>query len=144
MANPRTLPGAPTFRRPASPVREVVALIAGEAVAAAGAVILGEYEFAGATPFIAGVLFGLAVAEAMITVARGATIWLAAWGATMAGGGILLAAWISSGRGVAPMRAMGYVAAALGAVVASAWMVAPSRRSSPRAAASAERGRFVS
>ncbi|GAC1315298.1 MAG: hypothetical protein NVSMB12_10390 [Acidimicrobiales bacterium] len=122
----------------------MVALIAGEAVAAAGALILGEYEFAGATPFIAGVLFGLAVAEVMITVARGATIWMAAWGATMAGGGILLAAWISSGRGVAPMPVMGYVAAALGAVVSGGWMVTPSRRSASRAAPQGERGRFVS
>ena len=124
-------PSPPPIRPSPSPSREVVSLIAGEAVAAIGALILGEYEFAGATPFIAGVLFGLAVAEMMITVAKAATVRMAAWAAVMGGGGILVAAWISSGRGIAPMPGMGFVAAALAALVAAGWIVAPSRRRGP-------------
>ena len=100
-------------------------------MAAVGALILGEYEFAGATPFIAGVLFGLAVAEMMITVAKASTMRMAGWAAVMGGGGILVAAWISSGRGIAPMPGVGYLAAGLAALVAGGWIVAPSRRRPP-------------
>lgn len=107
-------------------------MIAGEAAAAVGALILGEYEFAGAIPFVAGVLFGLAVAEVMMTVARAGTLRMAAWAGLMSGGGILWAVWISSGRGVAPMPTMGYVAVGLGAVVAGGWVALPSRGRGPR------------
>lgn len=107
-------------------------MIAGEAVAAVGALILGEYEFAGAIPFVAGVLFGLAVAEVMMSVGRAGTLRMAAWAALMSGGGILWAAWISSGRGVAPIPSMGYFSVALGAVVAGGWIALPSRARAPR------------
>ena len=44
------------YSRPS--MRLVLAVIAGAAVAAFGGLILGEYPFTGATPYVAGVLFG--------------------------------------------------------------------------------------
>src|SRR5687767_3656416 len=55
---------------PRSSMRPALAVVAGAAVAAFGALILGEYEFRGTMPYVAGVLFGLVVAEAVVGVAR--------------------------------------------------------------------------
>jgi hypothetical protein len=108
--------------------RRPLAALAGAAVAAAGALILGEYDFSGATPYLAGVLFGLVVAEAVLTVARRGTPPLAVAAGLEAAGGLAWAAWISSGRGLAPFPASGVAAAVIGAVVAAGWVAMPSRR----------------
>src|SRR5437763_10092548 len=55
------------------PVRPVLAVLAGAAVAGLGAAILGEYQFDGVTGVAAGLIFGLFVAEAAVVVARGGT-----------------------------------------------------------------------
>jgi len=108
--------------------REVLAMVAGAGAAVVGALIVGEYEFAGLIPFVAGALFGLAVAELMLTIAVRSTVRLAVVGALLTGGGLAWAAWISSGRGVAPYPAGGYIAIGLGAVIAGGWIAMPSRR----------------
>jgi hypothetical protein len=102
--------------------------VVGGIVAVIGALIVGEYDFAGATPYVAGVLFGLVLAEAVLTVARGGTRALAAVAALECAGGVAWAAWISSGRGVAPFPASGVAGAAIGAVVAGGWTLLPAGR----------------
>lgn len=95
------------------------ALAAGLALAASalGALILGEYEFQGWMPLVAGPVFGLVVAELALAVARRS--WpLAGVVAAAAGAGLLWAGWIDSSEGVEPYPALALVAAGLGAVVA--------------------------
>ena len=108
--------------------REVLALLVGAFAAGVGALIVGEYEFAGLIPFVAGALFGLAIAELMLTIAVRSTVRLAVAGALFTGGGLAWAAWISSGQGVAPYPAGGYIAIGLGTVIAGGWIAMPSRR----------------
>ncbi len=96
-------------------MRLVLAVIAGAAVAAFGGLILGEYQMAGYTPYVAGPLFGLSVAEVILAVGRkpGMATALAAAVCTVAGLG--WAVWIFSGEGLAPIPAGAWVALGLGA-----------------------------
>lgn len=99
-------------------LRAVAGVVCGAVVAALGAVILGEYEFTGALPFVAGVLFGLVVGEVVVGVGklRG---WPSAVAAAALGfGGIAWAGWIDAGRGLEPMKGLVWVGAALAALVA--------------------------
>ena len=111
-----------------SAIRQGVAVLAGAAVGAVAALILGEYDFSGTTPYVAGVLFGLIVAEVTLTVARVGRPVLAAAAAVISGLGVLWAAWISSGRGVSPIPGGAYVGLALAVVVAGGWVSIPPRR----------------
>src|SRR3989442_13822813 len=83
-------------------MRPALALVAGAAAAAAGAVILGEYQLAGLTGVIAGALFGLAVAELVLTA--GGSTWHGREGVGLAGVAVFTAAglgwacWISAGQ----------------------------------------------
>lgn len=105
----------------------MTAALAGAACAALGALILGEYELVGATPYVAGVLFGLVVAEVVLTVAGLGTPVLAAAAGGASGLGMWWAVWISSGRGVVPIPAPAYAGVALSVVVSLAWLAAPGR-----------------
>ena len=104
-------------------MRRPVSLLAGAAVSALGALILGEYEFTGWFPYVAGVLFGLVVAETVVGVGhwRGPVPAVAA--ATLSAAGLAWAAWIDSGEGLEPWPSLAWVAMALGAGAAAlrAW-----------------------
>jgi hypothetical protein len=100
----------------------------GAAAAALGALILGEYEFNGATPYLAGLLFGIAIAEVILAVARASTRPLAVVAAVETGLGVLWAAWISSGRGLTPIQPAAYAGIVLGVVVGGVWTLVPTRR----------------
>lgn len=99
-------------------VRAVGGVVCGALVAAVGAVILGEYEFTGALPFVAGVLFGFVVGEVVASVGRVRTWPAAVVSAVLAFGGIVWAGWIDSSEGLEPMRRLVWVAAVLAAAVA--------------------------
>ena len=100
-------------------MREVWALAAGAAVTVLGALILGEYELAGLTAVVTGVLFGLAVAEVMVWVARDVPRALVAAAALLAAGGLLWAGWISVRNRDEAIPGGAWVAAGLGAVTAA-------------------------
>lgn len=115
-------------------MRLVLAVLAGAATAAFSALILGEYEFVGTTPYVAGLLFGLVVAEAMVTVARRGGVRLAAVAAALAAAGLVWAAWISSGRDWEYVPGLAWVAVGLGAASAGLRTArAAVRRSGPPA-----------
>lgn len=97
--------------------RKVLGVVAAAAVAALGALILGEYEFTGSLPWIAGPLFGLVVGEVVVAVARARDVVLAGAAALLGGAGIVWAGWIDSSHGVEPVRSLVWVAAGLAAVV---------------------------
>jgi hypothetical protein len=101
-------------------IRTIGGLVCAGLVAALGALILGEYEFTGTLPYIAGPLFGLAVGETVVAVGRSRATATAAITAVVAMGGIIWAGWIDSSEGVEPMHAGVWAAAALAAVAAFA------------------------
>jgi hypothetical protein len=69
-------------------VRSVLAVLAALAVTVVGAAILGEYQFDGLTGAVAGLIFGIFVAEAAVAVARRGSNWLALVCAVLSVGGL--------------------------------------------------------
>ncbi|MDQ1436443.1 MAG: hypothetical protein QOK43_72 [Acidimicrobiaceae bacterium] len=103
-------------------MRQLLAVAVATLTAAFGALILGEYEMAGWTPYVSGVLFGLVVAELVLTVARpwpAPRVMVAA--AVLSGLGMVWALWISAGRDWGYVPGGGWVGAALAPVAALAW-----------------------
>jgi hypothetical protein len=103
-----------------------VALAAGAAVL--GALILGEYELGGATAFVAAVLFGLAIAEALITVGRSAGVADMVLAAVLAAGGFAWAAWIFAGRDWDYVTGIRWAAVPVAAAAAGLWVRSSGRR----------------
>lgn len=98
-------------------MRTVLAVTVGAALAALAAVILGEYDFSGAVPWVAGVVVPAVMGEAVVLVnGRGEPeLWLAV--AALSAGGLAWGAWLSEGSGLSPVPLDGWVAIALGALV---------------------------
>lgn len=108
---------------PRQPMRQLLAVLAAAAAAALGALILGEYEMTGSTPYVEGVLFGLVVAELVITIAkpRPSPLAMAAAAAAPAAG-MVWAAWISSGRDWDYVPDAAWIGVVLAAVAAALWV----------------------
>jgi hypothetical protein len=99
-------------------VRTICGLVCAALVAALGALILGEYEFTGTLPYVAGPLFGLAVGETVVAIGQSRTTVTASVTSLLALAGITWAGWIDSSQGVEPLHAGVWVAAALAAITA--------------------------
>lgn len=98
--------------------RALFALACAGAAAALGALILGEYEFEGSLPYVAGLLFGLLLGEIVVSLGRVRSVSVAIVVASEAAGAITWAGWIDSSQGVEPVKGLVWVAAALAAVTA--------------------------
>src|SRR3954451_12923273 len=98
--------------------RVVVALLVGALVSVVGALILGEYEFQGATPYVAGVLFGLVVSEFVVEIGKLRHPVVGVLTGLMVAGALGWAAWISSGHGLRPFPASAWAAMVIGGGVA--------------------------
>jgi hypothetical protein len=109
-------------------VRSVVAVAAGGLVAAIGALMLGEQPLEGLTVLLAGVLFGMAVAEVVVSVARHGDVYLAIAAALLTEAGMVWALYIETGHnlGDAPIEA--WIAVVLGGVSAGLWLRTAARR----------------
>jgi hypothetical protein len=99
-------------------MRQLLALAAGAGVAALGGLILGEYPFTGVTPYVAGLLFGLVVAEVVVTISQRHSLLVGIASSVCTVAGLGWAVWISSGRGIAPIPGGAWVGIAIGGVVA--------------------------
>jgi hypothetical protein len=99
-------------------VRRILPVAAGAAVSAFGALIVGEYEFKGLLPVLAGLVLGLLVSEAVALGGQWRGWVPAAVSAVMAGAGILWGGWIDSGEGLEAYPALAWVGAATAAAVA--------------------------
>ena len=110
--------------------------MAGGAVAALGALVLGEYTFEGVVVVVMGVLFGLAVVEVALWLAERPATWLAVVVSAEAALGLLWAGWISVHHRGVGLPAGVYVAALLGAATAGVrgWTAARSAGSRTRSA----------
>jgi hypothetical protein len=113
-------------------MRLVLAVVAAAATAALGAVIIGEYQLAGITGVIAGTLFGLAIAEVVLTVSGPSArdLLAVALGSTavITVAGLLWAAWISSGHDWGFVPTGLWIGLAAGAVVSVWWVRSGVRR----------------
>jgi hypothetical protein len=120
-------------------VRPPLALLAGLAVAAVAAAVLGEYNFDGWAVLGSGLLAGLFVAEAVVSVARGGSRIRAGASAAMAAGALVWAGWIATGHRLGEVTWKGWAAVAL-AAGAGAIRARPTAATpySPPAPASAE------
>lgn len=99
--------------------RLLLALTAAAVVATLAALFLGEYEFEGTLPFVAGPLLGLVVAEVLVSVGRQQHVLVAVFAALFAAAGVVLAGVIDA-NDVEPIKTGVWVAAAL-AAAAAAW-----------------------
>lgn len=99
-------------------IRPLLGIVAAAAACALGALILGEYEFSGAMPVGAGVLFGLVISEIVISIGAARAPWIGVITAALVAGGLGWAAWVSSGEGLRPFPAGGWIAMGIAAAVA--------------------------
>lgn len=99
-------------------MRQLLAVAAGAVTAAAGGLVVGEYPFTGAMPYLAGALFGLVVAEVMVGIAGHATRGLGGWSAVLGAAGLGYAARIDSGFGLHSIGAGAWAGVAIAAAVA--------------------------
>lgn len=110
--------------------RPVPAVLVSLVVAAVGAVILGEYELAGARPILAGLLFGVTVAEVLATVARADAgepeLWAAA--ALVTEAGLVWATWISTGHELDRAATTAWIGIGVGIFAAPVWLRSAGRR----------------
>jgi hypothetical protein len=97
--------------------RVLLGIAVGAATAWLGALILGEYEFTGALPWIAGPLFGLMVGEVVVGIGRARDVLIGVVVAALSFAGIAWAGWIDSTQGVEPVKSLVWVSAGLAAVV---------------------------
>lgn len=103
-------------------------VIAGVVVAAVGALILGEYPLDGALAYLAAALFGIAVAEAIITPAKTNAPAVVVVGALLTAVGFMWAAWIEAGRDWSFVAANSWVAAVAGGAATAFWIRTFGRR----------------
>jgi hypothetical protein len=99
-------------------LRAVLGIVAATVACALGALILGEYEFSGATPIAAGVLFGLVISEIVIEVGATRSPVIGILTAALVAGSLAWAAWVSSGEGLRPFPSGAWLAMGCGAVAA--------------------------
>lgn len=99
-------------------LRAVLGVVCAAALAALGALILGEYEFTGLLPFVAGPLFGLVVGEVVVGVGQRRTLPVGLVAGAVAFAGLAWAGWIDSSGGLEPVKGLVWVGAALAAVMA--------------------------
>ena len=113
-------------------LRVFVALLVGAVVCVIGALILGEYEFAGATPYLGGLLFGLVVSEFVVEIGKVRHPVVGAVTGVMVAAALGWAAWIASGHGLRPYPASAWGAMAIGGVVGGVRAGKPARPSPHR------------
>ena len=94
----------------------VLGIVCGALAAVLGALILGEYEFTGTLPYVAGPLFGLVLGEVVVSVGRTHAPVAAVLTALFGFGALVWAGWISSGEGLHTIETLVWVAAVLAAI----------------------------
>ena len=109
-------------------MRQAVAVLVGAAVAAMGALILGEYELKGVMALVAGVLFGVAIAEVVVAVAKHPVPAVALITGVLAGAAMAWSGWIAAGRTWHFFGTARWVSLAVSVVAAPLWVRSSGRR----------------
>lgn len=110
---------------PWSMLRSLLALVAASAIAAVGAVLLGEFAFSGVSVVFSAVLLGLLVGEVTVTVAKTASPILAVAASLLTVVSLMGAAWTFSSQRLGDIAVSGWFAVGAGAV--TAWIRARPR-----------------
>jgi len=97
-------------------VRSPLAVLAGAAVAVIAGLVLGEYGFDGLAVVGSGLLTGIFVGEAVVSVARAGSIPLAGATAVLSAAAMVAAGWTSTGHRLGTVTWEGWVAIVLAAV----------------------------
>lgn len=121
-------PVAAMMRAYPGSVKRTLPVLAGAAVAAFGALIVGEYELEGILPVLAGLVLGLLVSEAVALGGQWRGWVPAGVAGVLAAAGILWGGWIDSNQGIEAYPALAW----LGAAVAAATAVVRARPPRPR------------
>lgn len=103
-------------------VRLALGIVAAALTAAVAGVIMGEYELRGVLPYVAGLLFGLAVAEAAITAGADRAWALAVPSALFAFLGLAWAAKIDAGGGIGRVAGARWISSCIAAAAALWWI----------------------
>ena len=109
-------------------MRGVLGVLAGAVVAFVGAVLLGEQPLEGVTAPVAGVLFGVAIAEATVSLARYGDGYLAGATALLAEAGLVWALYIETGHQLDEAPPEAWFGVVLAAVAAVVWLRTAARR----------------
>ncbi|CAN5647860.1 hypothetical protein BH20ACT1_BH20ACT1_04300 [soil metagenome] len=107
-------------------MKRILPVVAGAAVAGFGALIVGEYEFQGLLPVLAGLVLGLLVSEAVALGGQWRGWVPAGMAAVLAAAGIVWGGWIDSGQGLEPYPPLAWLGAA-GAALTAAYRARPPR-----------------
>jgi peptidoglycan/LPS O-acetylase OafA/YrhL len=128
LPEPASVPEPTAVPEPARPkaadpsaTRLVAAIVLGAGLAVLGGFILGEYPFTGLTPYFAGILFALVIAEVLLSISRRQS-WITAVAAAVSTAfGLSLAVYISTHEWRNhPFPVGGWTAPLIGIVVALA------------------------
>lgn len=104
-------------------MRQLVAAVVAAAATTLGALILGEYEMAGWTPYVSGALFGLVIGEIVLSLAKPLpALPLALAAVAMPGLGMLYAVYISSGFDWAYVTDGAWVGVDIAPLAAALWL----------------------
>ena len=110
-------------------MRPVVAVAVAALVAAAGAVILGEYELAGVTALVAGPALGVLLAETVAAVVRReGDDYLAGSVALLTQAALVWSAYISTGHRLDLAPTETWAAVVVGALAGAMWLRSAARR----------------
>lgn len=99
-------------------LRAGIALLLGALASTLGAFMLGEYQFEGTMPILAGLLFGAVIAEGVVEIGRRQTALIGVVTGLEVAGGLLWAGWISAGEGLEPISSGHWLAALIGFLTA--------------------------
>lgn len=108
----------------------VPAALAAALLSALGAVILGEYTLDGFRPVLAGVLFGVTIAEVLLWIARTGDRYLAGTAALLVEAGLVWATWISTAHDLSTAPVTAWVGIVVAALAAAGWIRSAGRRGS--------------
>jgi hypothetical protein len=109
-------------------MRHLLGVVAATVAAAFGGLVLGEYELKGAMVVVAAGLFGLAVAEVLVALARRTGAPDAALAGVLAGVGFAWSSWIQAGRDWEFVTGTRWAGVPLGALAAALWVRNSGRR----------------
>ncbi|MDQ2727373.1 MAG: hypothetical protein M3Y91_05830 [Actinomycetota bacterium] len=110
-------------------MRSLLALLFGVVMAVVLALIVGEYPFAGLTPYLVAVVVPAIIATVVVATGRRHSDRLWAASGLLGGASIGWALWISTGRGLDPVPTSGWIAIALAGAWPLAWAAVLARRS---------------
>lgn len=110
-------------------MRSFLALVLGAVAAVVLALIVGEYPFAGLTPYLVAVVVPAVIAAVVVGTGRRHPDRMWALSGLLGGASIGWAVWISTGRGVDPFPTSGWIAITVAVAWPLTWGAILARRS---------------